>query len=212
MSAPDGMVPLTLVPVEVFGEDDCCEHGMAADSAECPSTGYGLSDAVPAWSDCNRASGRIYRVEDIDGRREPGDTMTVWVEDVHLPWFERRFGDGPDNCTRRLLPNEPEIVVLCGSTRFKDAFYSEGKRLSFEGRIVLSVSDLDPAPENRHVNVPIDPERKAMLDDLHRRKIDLAHRVHVLNVGGYIGDSTRGEIAYAEAQGKPVTYMVPRAD
>ncbi|MEU8238118.1 hypothetical protein AB0C07_07735 [Actinoplanes missouriensis] len=50
---------------------------------------------------------------------------------------------------------------------------------------------------------------KAALDDLHKRKIDLADEAHVLNVHGYIGQSTRSEINYAEAAGKPITYMEP---
>jgi hypothetical protein len=70
------LVPIRLIPVEVFGAED----------------GYGLSDAVSAWSDCNRARGRIYRVDDIPGRDE-GDTVTVYVAASDLPWFERRFGD-----------------------------------------------------------------------------------------------------------------------
>lgn len=101
----------------------------------------------------------------------------------------------------------PEIVVLCGSTRFKDAFYEAGRRLSYEGRIVLTVSDLDMRPENRERNVPMEPAAKAALDELHKRKIDLADRVLVLNVGGYVGESTRSEVNYATEHGKPIDYL-----
>lgn len=101
----------------------------------------------------------------------------------------------------------PTITVLCGSTRFKDAWYEQGKRLTYEGHIVLSVGDLDTSSAARDVNVPVVPELKAMLDELHKRKIDLADEVLVLNVGGYIGDSTRSEIAYAEKIGRPVRYL-----
>ncbi len=52
---------------------------------------------------------------------------------------------------------------------------------------------------------------KAMLDDMHKRKIDMADEIFVLNVGGYIGSSTRSEIDYAEAAGKPVRYLEPAA-
>lgn len=103
----------------------------------------------------------------------------------------------------------PGIVVLCGSTRFKDAWYEEGKRLTHEGKIVLAVGDLDTSSAARTVNVPIDPAVKVMLDDLHKRKIDLADEVLVLNVGGYIGESTRSEIEYAEKLGRPITYLEP---
>ena len=47
---------------------------------------------------------------------------------------------------------------------------------------------------------------KEMLDDMHKRKIDMADEIYVINVGGYIGDSTRSEIQYAEEHGKPVRY------
>ncbi len=103
----------------------------------------------------------------------------------------------------------PTIVVLCGSTRFKDTWYEQGKRLTYEGKIVLSVGDLDTSSAARDVNVPIDPNLKEELDDLHKRKIDLADEVFVLNVGGYIGDSTRSELAYARYLDKPVRFLEP---
>ena len=46
-----------------------------------------------------------------------------------------------------------------------------------------------------------------MLDDMHKRKIDMADEIFVINVGGYIGESTRSEIKYAQATGKPVRYL-----
>ena len=53
------------------------------------------------------------------------------------------------------------------------------------------------------------PGVKEMLDDMHLRKIDLADEIFVVNVGGYIGESTRREIAYAEKNGKKVNYLEP---
>lgn len=97
------LAPVELVPVEVFGGD--CGHVTDGVLCEAPFS-YGLSDAVPAWSDCNRARGRIYRVEDVPGPRESGDSLTVWAAQADLPWFERRFGDAPDECTLVGLPRE----------------------------------------------------------------------------------------------------------
>lgn len=78
----------------------------------------------------------------------------------------------------------------------------EAKReLSFQGVIVLAPSEADEAPT---------PEQKEVLDSLHRSKIDLADRVLVVNPGGYLGESTRSEIAYAQALGKPVAFTDPR--
>jgi hypothetical protein len=90
------LVPVSLVPVEVFGadEEDCNECGT---TVKC---GYGLMDAVQAWSDCNRAIGRIYRVDDgyAQPYRDAGDTVTVYVKRSDLPWFEKRFGEGGGRC------------------------------------------------------------------------------------------------------------------
>jgi hypothetical protein len=100
----------------------------------------------------------------------------------------------------------PPVVCLCGSTRFVDEFNRQRKELTERGQIVLSIEIVttqarDDDPQH------CDPALKARLDELHKRKIDLADYVLVLNVGGYIGDSTRSEIAYAAAHGKPVRYL-----
>lgn len=104
-------------------------------------------------------------------------------------------------------PARPKIVCLCGSTRFKDAWYKTTKTLTHAGYIVLGVGDLDPRPENRDVNVPLNPELKARLDALHLRKVELADEVMILNVGGYIGESTRNELAHARKLGKEVSFL-----
>jgi hypothetical protein len=49
-----------------------------------------------------------------------------------------------------------------------------------------------------------------MLDDMHKRKIDMADEIFVINVGGYIGSSTRSEIEYATATGKAIRYLEPQ--
>ena len=46
-----------------------------------------------------------------------------------------------------------------------------------------------------------------MLDDMHKRKIDMADEIFVINVGGYIGSSTKSEIEYAKANGREVRYL-----
>jgi hypothetical protein len=103
--------------------------------------------------------------------------------------------------------NFPEVVTLCGSSRFRDAFVAENRRLSLEGRIVISLG-LFGHLEGLDIGTDTEPTPvKVMLDELHKRKIDMANRIHVVNLGGYIGRSTRSEIDYAEAHGKPVTYM-----
>ena len=101
----------------------------------------------------------------------------------------------------------PTIVVLCGSTRFWETFQSESLRLAKEGVIVLSVAMATTSDEEHLRHGVITSKDKERFDELHKRKIDLADEVLVLNVGGYIGDSTRSEIEYAEKHGKPITYL-----
>lgn len=103
----------------------------------------------------------------------------------------------------------PRVVVLCGSTRFYDEFQQANYDLTMKGRIVLSVG-FYPHAKAQHGHgegVGHDSAEKLALDELHKRKIDLADEVLVLNVGGYIGESTRGEIEYAEKFCKPISYL-----
>lgn len=80
------------------------------------------------------------------------------------------------------------------------------------GRIVLSVGFYVHTAEMVHgEGNACTPEQKKALDMLHLRKIDLAQRVHVLNVGGYIGESTTRELAYAIAHNKEITFLEPEA-
>ncbi|MGH9088026.1 MAG: hypothetical protein ACRDYZ_07925 [Acidimicrobiales bacterium] len=102
-------------------------------------------------------------------------------------------------------PQRPEVVVLCGSTRFSDAFQRANYDLTLAGKIVLSVGCDTKSDEG----LGITDEQKAALDALHKRKIDMADRVLVLNVGGYIGASTRSEITYAEWFEVPIDYLEP---
>ena len=97
-----------------------------------------------------------------------------------------------------------KIITLCGSTRFKDEFIAEQKRLTLEGNIVISVGLFGHSGDNEVWSEEI----KEMLDDMHKRKIDLADEIFVINVGGYIGSSTRSEIEYAMSTDKPISYLV----
>ncbi len=113
-------------------------------------------------------------------------------------------------CFPRILSRSggpPEVVVLCGSTKFPEAFATASKRLGLEGKIVLSVSMFGHAGDLTEEECTIGHPTKDALDLLHKQKIDMADRVLVLNVGGYIGDSTRSEIEYAEWFAKPIDYL-----
>lgn len=98
-----------------------------------------------------------------------------------------------------------KVITLCGSTRFKDAFLESQKRLTLEGNIVISVGLFGHSGDKE-----VWAEgTKEMLDDMHKRKIDMADEILVINIGGYIGSSTRSEIQYAKATGKEVKYLEP---
>ena len=97
------------------------------------------------------------------------------------------------------------VITLCGSTRFRDAFMQAQKRLTLEGNIVISVGLFGHAGDEEVWT----EGTKEMLDDMHKRKIDMADEIYVINVGGYIGSSTRSEIEYALATGKKVRYLEP---
>ena len=103
----------------------------------------------------------------------------------------------------------PIVRCLCGSTRFGAEFEKQNWLATLEGKIVLSIGVLKHGPTAGHLGELIGPEVAEALDKLHLRKIDLADEVFVLNVGGYIGDSTRAEIAYAKKTGKPIEYLEP---
>ena len=103
-----------------------------------------------------------------------------------------------------------KVITLCGSTRFKDEFMEAQKRLTLEGNIVISVGLFGHSGDNEvweNMDEGTLTKTKEMLDDMHKRKIDMADEIFVINVGGYIGSSTRSEIDYAVAAGKPVHYL-----
>ena len=124
-----------------------------------------------------------------------------------------RFSGKPFPRRSIYLPSEfPTIVCLCGSTRFWRHFQELGLRFTLEGKIVLSIGaarapDDDDKSFGGFIAVGRFDSKKKELDELHKRKIDLADEVYVINVGGYIGDSTRSEVEYAVRHQKPITYF-----
>ena len=103
-----------------------------------------------------------------------------------------------------------KVITLCGSTRFKDAFMETQKKLTLAGNIVISVGLFGHAGEHEvweGMSEDTLTQTKIMLDDMHKRKIDMADEIFVINVGGYIGTSTCSEIEYAKATNKPVRYL-----
>ncbi len=133
------------------------------------------------------------------------------MEGCHIPGKVKRCRENPHRVPEghtsgarvaRYGQTYPKVVCLCGSTRFPEAWKKGMKDETLDGNIVLTVGLMGHAE-----GLDMDGPAKTMFDELHKRKIDMADEVLVLNVGGYVGKSTRGEIEYAIAHGKKVRYL-----
>ncbi|MGP1495125.1 MAG: hypothetical protein ACTTIS_07190 [Streptobacillus sp.] len=103
-----------------------------------------------------------------------------------------------------------KVITLCGSTKFKDEFLKAQKDLSLKGNIVISVGLFGHSGDSEvweNMDEGTITKTKEMLDDMHKRKIDMSDEIFVINVNGYIGDSTKSEIEYAIKTGKKVNYL-----
>ena len=99
--------------------------------------------------------------------------------------------------------SRPTIVCLCGSSRFSEAYQVANFQETLAGKIVLSIG----CDFKSDAVTDLTRDAKRRLDELHLRKIDLADEVLVLNVGDYIGESTKAEIEYAEAHNKTIRWL-----
>lgn len=102
---------------------------------------------------------------------------------------------------------KPTVVCLCGSTRFSEAFHEANLRETLAGRIVLSIGCDFKSDHDLQLAGQLTEEDKKRLDELHLRKIDLADEVLILNVGGYIGQSTLNELMYAKEHNKRIRFL-----
>lgn len=105
--------------------------------------------------------------------------------------------------------NRPVVVCLCGSTRFKDVFEKANEAETIAGRVVLSVGFFAGVMTDDERRACLTPELKLALDDLHIQKIELADEILVLNVDGYVGDSTRREVWYTAMRSKKIRFLQP---
>lgn len=98
---------------------------------------------------------------------------------------------------------EYNVITLCGSIKFKEEFIKIQKELTLQGNIVISVGFFDCSEDNE----VLQESTKKMLGDMHKRKIDMADEIFVINKNGYIGESTQSEIAYAKSIGKRIKLL-----
>ncbi len=157
-----------------------------------------------------------------------GKFNSDWIErDVHYR-LKEGTGTSTGNPPHYEQYERPVIVCLCGSTRFPDAFINASKEETLAGKIVLSVGNFGHLHQSIMTDdgcmgpqetivwklIPssgdsISAEQKIMLDQLHKQKINLADEILVLNVGGYIGGSTRSEVKHAIAKCKTIRWLEP---
>lgn len=103
-----------------------------------------------------------------------------------------------------------KVITLCGSTKFKDEFLKVQKDLTLQGNIVISVGLFGHSGDNEvweNMDEGTLTKTKEMLDDMHKKKIDMSDEIFVINVDGYIGESTKSEIEYAKKHGKKINYL-----
>jgi len=108
----------------------------------------------------------------------------------------------------KLKQQPPCIVCLCGSTRFSEAFQQAMLEETLAGRIVLTIGCVWHSDEA----LGLTEADKECLDILHLFKIDISDEVLILNVNGYIGESTEREIEYARSMGKPIRWLEEKSE
>lgn len=98
--------------------------------------------------------------------------------------------------------HEYKIITLCGSIKFKDEFMKIQEKLTIDGNIVLTPNFFSNIKKE-----DVGEKTKKMLDEMHKQKICMSDEIYVINVGGYIGESTKLEIEYAKTKGKKIYYL-----
>jgi hypothetical protein len=177
-----------------------------------------------ANEDHEKAVRAVARVRWPDGRFHPTTACTACLGFIMDEHFEGGAAERHSVLIDPILSQgepvsgyekpRPAVVCLCGSTRFYDEFQQANYNRTMAGEIVLSVGFYPHAKaEHGHgEGVGHDSTEKAALDELHKRKIDLADYVLVVSdETGYFGESTRGEIDHAVRNGKPVEFTNPAA-
>ena len=124
--------------------------------------------------------------------------VTVSIINIRMMFRIRKHG----NNLRAKVYDKHKVITLCGSTKFKNEFEIVNKELTLRGHIVISVGCFGHSGDVESWNY----KTKQMLDKIHKRKIDLATAIMVINKDGYIGESTKKEIEYAKSTNKEIYY------
>ena len=100
-----------------------------------------------------------------------------------------------------IVKNKYNIITLCGSIKFKTEFMKIQEELTLNGNIIFTPNFFYNLKDEINIGT------KKMLDEMHRQKIDMSNEIYVINLGGYIGESTKSEIEYAKTNGKKISYL-----
>ena len=107
----------------------------------------------------------------------------------------------------------PKIICFCGSSKFVGEMAVLMWEFEKLGNICVGLhlmpngyGEAKGHGKNYHHLAELEGIAEQM-DALHRRKIDLADEIFIVNLNGYIGESTRNEIEYAEKLKKPIKYL-----
>ena len=184
-------LPLLVSFVDTEGRVACCRKVQDT------------CNAGPANDSRMRAAVRRLRKKNGMNTPEPAAQRQVVDAECRKSGGAIRSDCGSQTKRRLDVVGKYKVITLCGSTRFKEAFMEQQKRLTLEGNIVISVGLFGHSGDDEVWN----EGTKELLDDMHKRKIDMADEIFVINVDGYIGESTRSEIDYATGKGMPVWYL-----
>jgi hypothetical protein len=177
------------------------------------------SKPITPQTDLARTCYKLWRQFDLEGKPDNFNFtphITAINEKYNALYQEQPKEQPLEVCPMFEMPmlcNDcfPKIVCLCGSTRFSEAFQKAQFDEIMAGNIVLTIgcnmkSDTELFKNYSEQELT---EIKTKLDELHKRKIDLANEVLILNVGGYIGESTKGELEYARQHRKTIRFLEP---
>lgn len=99
------------------------------------------------------------------------------------------------------------IITICGSLRFQKEMMELSEELELAGNCVLA-----PIYPVRQGKDAYTESEVSVLNAMHREKIKLSDAVFIVNVDGYMGDSTKSEMEYAKALGKEILYYTNSAE
>ena len=97
-----------------------------------------------------------------------------------------------------------KVVTLCGSMRFQNEMMEIAEKLAREGECVLTPVYM----VTKDCEISEEEVKRLKLEQF--KRIELADEVFVVNVDGYVGESTMAEIEYAERSRKRVRFSQPK--